>query len=186
MSHHTDDDRSLAEQLDWKSQEILWALAEQDGTADTSEIRALTGLENNDHVLYRLREKLVPGELVEVMQPEVENNQIPAKVVTLTPAGEAVAEKIVERQETPTDISDRIERLETEVSQVQTHLEESDAQETTDDHAAGSDDIDLKELDHKVDELWDALAVIRDYIETENDVDLATYDQQETEGPTNR
>ena len=179
MSQTTDDDRPLTEQLDWKSQEILWALYEQDGTADTSEIRSFTGLENNDHILYRLREKLAPNDLVEVMQPEIENNQIPAKVTTLTPTGESVAKKIAERQETPTDISDRIEKVEAGVSQVQARLDqEIETNSQPDENAAVPDDIDLKELDHKVDELWNAMEVIRDYIQTENDVDLASYGQQ--------
>ena len=111
------------EALDWKSHEILRAIAENDGKANTTEISALTGIENNDQILYRFRTKLRPAGLVEVTQPEYDGSAIRAKVATLTDAGwEAIDQLDEDSEETP-QLSDRLDQLDARFTQIETRLD---------------------------------------------------------------
>jgi uncharacterized protein YdcH (DUF465 family) len=113
------------EALDWKCHEILRAIAENDGEATTSEISALTGIENNDQILYRFRTKLKPAGLVEVTHPEYDGNAIRAKTATLTDAGWDAIDRLDEDSddENIPHLSDRLDQLDARFTQIETRLD---------------------------------------------------------------
>ena len=111
------------EALDWKCHEILRALAENEGRATTSEISERTGIENNDHILYRFRAKLRPAELVEVTQPEYDGSAIQSKTAILTDAGWEAIDWLDEDDEEPPQLSDRLDQLDARYSQIESRLD---------------------------------------------------------------
>jgi TolA-binding protein len=116
--------------LDWKSQEILQRLYENGGSANTTDLRALTGIDNNAIIVYRHTEKLAPRGLVELEQPETDGTHIAPKVATLTSEGETVAERIIKgRGEASTNISEYVDQLEAKVNQLETRIDELETAE---------------------------------------------------------
>lgn len=114
--------------LDWKSQEILRALYENGKRANTTELRSLTGIDDNAVILYRHNEKLAPAGLIELEQPRSDGAQIAPKIATLTSKGETVAEQLIEHrgdQDTTTD--DYIEQLEAQINRLETRIDELEA-----------------------------------------------------------
>jgi chromosome segregation ATPase len=111
------------EALDWKCHEILRALAENDGRATTTEISERTGIENNDHILYRFRTKLRPAELVEVTQPEYDGSAIQSKTAILTETGWEAIDRLDEDGENPSRLSDRLDQLDARYTQIESHLD---------------------------------------------------------------
>ena len=95
------------ENLDWKSQEILRAIYKNNGSATTSQIRALTGIDSNDQILYRFREKLVPRGVIELEQPESETARPEPKVATFTQQGVEAAERLIDERAAPADLESR-------------------------------------------------------------------------------
>ena len=83
-------------ELDSKSQDIIWALEQLGGTADTGEIRRYTDLDNTTVITYRLNGKLGPDEygLVTTEQPPMKNGRLQPKIATLTEKGETLAAKL--------------------------------------------------------------------------------------------
>jgi hypothetical protein len=111
--------------LDWKSQEVLRGLYENGGSANTTELRGLTGIDNNAIIVYRHTEKLAPRGLVELDQPETDGTRIAPKVATLTSEGETVAERIIKgRGEASTNVSEYVDQLEAKVNQLETRIDE--------------------------------------------------------------
>lgn len=114
--------------LDWKSQEILRALYENGKRANTTELRSLTGIDDNAVILYRHNEKLAPAGLITLEQPRSEGTDIPPKIATLTSKGESVAERIIERQgDQSTTSGDYVEQLEAKINRLEARIDELEA-----------------------------------------------------------
>jgi len=144
--------------LDSVAQQVLWAIAENDGTAAIGEIRDLTGIDSYSVLNYRLKEKLEPRGLVELLQPESPDGRSVGKVARLTTAGEELAEQVMDlhdesHQQT---LSDRLDVVETRLTALEEkHDQPSKADETTstsaDEFAAEMEELqselsDLREL----------------------------------------
>lgn len=116
-----DDEPVVDTELDWQAHAVMEAIHDNGGTADTREIRGITGIEDYNVVLYRVNEKLEPIGLVDTMQPDPEGGRPRAKVVTLTQQGEEFAERLTadsddSADDTPESSIERIERLETQMN----------------------------------------------------------------------
>lgn len=116
-------DDSLLSHLDWKSQEILQALAEAGGQATTTELRERTHIDNNDHITHRYERAsvaLAPNGLIEVHDSEDDSNQRnPTYEVTLTEKGTALAERLSERGSSASlSLEERVERIEQRLDQL--------------------------------------------------------------------
>lgn len=164
MSSESDSD--TGPDLDWKSQEILRAIYKNDGSANTSEIRALTGIDNNDQILYRFREKLTPTGLIELEQPESDTARPEPKMASFTAQGVDVAEQIIDARATPADLESRVDKLEADVSRLDQERENA-AGETT--------DVDLAELEEKTDSLLYQLELVADFLNEQYDGGLSDY-----------
>ena len=140
--------------LDSAAQQVIWAIAESDGTAAIGEIRDLTGIDNYSVLNYRLKEKLEPRGLVELLQPESPDGRSVGKVARLTGAGEELAEQVMDlhdesHQQT---LADRLDVVETRL----TALEEKHDQPTgTDDTTSVSADEFATEMEEMKSELAD-------------------------------
>jgi DNA-binding PadR family transcriptional regulator len=161
------------ENLDWKSQEILRTLYKNDGSATTSQIRALTGLDSNDQILYRFREKLVPRGLVELEQPESETARPEPKIATFTQQGVEVTERIIDERAGPADIESRVDKLEADFSRATDRIDE--IQSSDDGNTGIPSDVDLAELDEKTDQLLYQMGLIADYLNEKDDGGLSAY-----------
>ena len=114
------DESDVETELDWQAHAIIEAIHDNGGTADTSEIRAITGIDDYNVVLYRLNKKLEPHGLVDLMQPDPDGGRPRAKVVTLTEQGKAFAERLTtdedDSDDSPVSIIERIDRLEAQMN----------------------------------------------------------------------
>jgi DNA-binding MarR family transcriptional regulator len=138
--------------IDWKSEAVLWAIHENGGAANTSEIRSITGIDQNAIVLYRLNNKLAPLGLVDLMQPEADAGRPRAKVATLTERGKELADRLAEVHEEPAIelvLGERVDRLEARANS---------------DYGMWSGD---KQREYE--QVVDAVRVIRDYIDQRDD-----------------
>jgi chromosome segregation ATPase len=186
--------------LDWKSEAIIAALYGSDGEATTPELSGLTGIDDNRQILYRLREKLEPEGLVEVGQadPREGGGRIPPTQARLTSDGEELAEELDEERGRVKDVVDRIERVEADLNKighVQTELSELQERIESMEEAINEDHLgegeskpiatEVEELNQRVSFLWDAMLAIRNFLETEHDVDLKEYiEDTETDDPS--
>lgn len=161
------------ENLDWKSQEILRAIYKNDGSATTSQIRALTGLDSNDKILYRFREKLVPRGLVELEQPESETARPEPKIASFTEEGVEVTERIIDERAAPADLESRVDKLEADFSRIADQMDEVRAS-APDDNGIASD-VDVEELDEKTDRLLYQMGLIADFLNEKYDGGLSAY-----------
>ena len=113
--------------LGWRSQAILAAIHEHDGTANTREIRDATGIEDGTKVPYRMKNKLPTAGLIEIERPGLDDRgrTLPMEA-TLTEAGERLAKRIVEAEDEDrlANMSDYTEQLEAKVNQLETRIEE--------------------------------------------------------------
>lgn len=171
--------------LDWKSEAILVALDEADGQTTTTDIKNLTGIEKNDHVLYRFREKLVPSGLVETEEGEATDTPIPPTVATLTDSGEEVAAQLRKKERRALNVSERIEQVAADVNQLESRVEsiEGDNGGRDEDRPTVSEELesiskDVETLTNRLDALWEGMAVMRDYIQEEHDVNLRAYKEE--------
>jgi hypothetical protein len=164
---------SGAENLDWKSQEILRALYKYDESANTTEIRTLTGIDSNDKVLYRFQEKLLPRELIDLEQPESETARPEPKLATLTQHGVEVTERLIEERAGPTDIESRVDKLESDLSHVTEQMDEAQSSDGDDNEIPS--DVDLTELDEKTDQLLYQMGLIADFLNEKHDGGLSDY-----------
>ena len=150
-------------QFDWKTQEILRVIQQQDGAANTAEIRGKTGIEDNNVVLYRLNDKLEPADLVDLHQPDPENSRIQPKVATLTDAGKEAAIRLEDARGDSMDLSDKVEQLEARINTIEMQTEDTDGQERE------------ARRDEEFEELRVGMLGLRDYIIEEHDTDLTEY-----------
>jgi DNA-binding PadR family transcriptional regulator len=189
MSPETDsggagDRNKEIENLDWKSQEILRAIYKNDGSATTSQIRALTGIDSNDQILYRFREKLVPRGLVELEQPESETARPEPKIASFTQQGVEVVERIIDERAAPVDLESRVDKLEADVSRVTDQMDEVRVSHTADNGIPS--DVDVAELDEKTDQLLYQMGLIADFLNEKHDGGLSAYraEQEDTTDTT--
>lgn len=181
--------------LDWKSEAIIAALYGSDGEATTPELSGLTGIDDNRQILYRLREKLEPEGLVEVGQadPREGGGRIPPTQARLTSNGEEFAEELDEERGRVNDVVDRIERVEADLNKiehVQTELSELQDRIESLEQTSGTDRseeavaTEVEELSRRVSFLWDAVLAIRNFLEAEHDIDLKEYiEDSDTDDP---
>ncbi|KYH24383.1 hypothetical protein HAPAU_33660 [Halalkalicoccus paucihalophilus] len=104
--------------LDWRSIEILQALAQADGSLETSTIRESTAVEDNRRILYRITEHLEPAGLVITTQPNRDGTTIPPKKVTLTEQGQEATQSIQNNRDgdsTLKDLPGLVDQLQAEV-----------------------------------------------------------------------
>ena len=140
--------------LDSVAQQVIWAIAENDGTAAIGEIRDLTGIDSYSVLNYRLKEKLEPRGLVELLQPESPDGRSVGKVARLTGAGEELAEQVKDlydesHQQT---LTDRLEVVETRLTALE---EKHDQSPETDEASSISADEFATEIDEMESELTD-------------------------------
>ena len=173
----------VVEELDWKSQEILRALLENGGSADTTELRTLTGIDNNDPINYRHNNKLVPQGLVELTQPDAGPNQLVAQVATLTSRGETVAESVIEQRGEETNIGDAVEKFNARLTRVESQIDRLDADSDSNSDADPAVLNELQEqvddLDGKVEALYRNMKRFRDYLNERDDGGYSEYVQQQ-------
>ncbi|WP_231189044.1 hypothetical protein [Haladaptatus sp. DYF46] len=169
--------------LDWISRQILAAIHESDGTADTSEIKAITGVTEGTKVPYRLKNKLAP-DFVDLMQPEMtDDGQIPPKVATLTADGEDLAEAIVEEEFDTADLSDDLENVKADVSRLAARVDdlENGSESTV---AVQSEDVDLNELNRGVEKLLEQMTIMNDYLNEKHDGELREFAEEKNPDPS--
>ena len=157
-------------ELDSKSQDIIWALEQLGGTADTGEIRRYTDLDNTTVITYRLNGKLGPDEygLVTTEQPPMKNGRLQPKIATLTEKGETLAAKL--DAQTPAGAAalvDEVSRLQQQVAHLEKQLEHEEGPAPA---TAKHDD-----LEERIDTVWNATIAIRDYLIEEHAADLEAY-----------
>lgn len=160
----------VVEELDWRSQEILRALLENGGSANTTELRALTGIDDNNPINYRYNQKLVPRGLVELTQPEAEGNKLLPQVATLTSRGETTAETIIEQRGESTNIGDAVEEFNARVTRIESQIDRLDA-ELDDDENDDTGDLEdqIDDLDRRLEALFRSMKRFRDYLNERDD-----------------
>lgn len=119
--------------LDWRSIEILQALAQAEGPLETSTIRDSTAVEDNRRILYRVTEHLEPAGLVTTTQPDGKGTTIPPKKITLTEQGREAAQSIQNNRDgdsTLEDLPGLVEQLQAEVDALSEKVETLEEQLT--------------------------------------------------------
>ena len=109
--------RTEIEDLGWKAQEILVELSAGGETLDIGEVRERTGIESLPSLNYQIKEILADAGLVETMLPESDSGRSQGKVITLTEAGNDVADRLRSREAgggegSVETLGDRVDRLE--------------------------------------------------------------------------
>jgi len=95
--------------------EIMEGIAQHGGTATSTQLRKLLGVDSTTRFNYRVREKLVPEGLVETRQPDPSPGEFPPKEITLTDHGEDFLESLDSEGRFGDEIAARLERLEEQV-----------------------------------------------------------------------
>ncbi|RBI59379.1 hypothetical protein DMJ13_22390 [halophilic archaeon] len=169
--------------LDWISRQILAAIHESDGTADTSEIKALTGVTEGTKVPYRLKNKLSP-QFVDLMQPEMtDDGQIPPKVATLTPNGKELAEAIVEEEFDTADLSEDLENVKADLSRLAARIDDLESDTETSD-TPQSENVDIQKLNQGVEKLLTQMTIISDFLNEKHDGELREFAEQKDPDPS--
>ncbi|ELZ88831.1 hypothetical protein C453_01170 [Haloferax elongans ATCC BAA-1513] len=165
----------ILQELDWKSQEVLLALYEQDGEGNTTEIRKLTGLESNDTILYRLRNVLEPADLIKTEQPPSETARPEPKIARLTERGWEATERLVDTRERTYDLGEKVEKLTADLRSVTETVR--DLESAVEEDASGGDEQSvsheiesskLREITTRLDSLTEDVSAIEarvDHIE---------------------
>lgn len=166
MTDATGDDPDVdVPELDPLAREILFALDGADGgRLTTTDLKEQTGA-TNSRILYRIRNHLVPADLVEAEQPAAEEGRVPPKRATITAHGRQVAMALDGIDVDPETVGERpvqaeLERLSAEVARLQDRV----------------DTLEEREFDL----LRAGMLGVRDYLVEEADVDrhrLAEYVQ---------
>lgn len=107
-------DAALVE-VDNLCEEILEGVAQHGGTATSTQVRKLLGIDSTTRFNYRIREKLVPEGLVETRQPDPSPGEFPPKEITLTDHGKDYLESLDSQGRFGDDLAARLERLEEQV-----------------------------------------------------------------------
>lgn len=139
---------STADSLDWKSVEILRALADAESTLTTTEVREATDLSENRIILYRISEHLEPRGLVTTHQPDATGTVVPSKELSLTDDGNDLIADFTaadDRGLTLTDLPDKVRQLSDRLDTTQAEIERLESREQPLTETA------LEELKDKVD-----------------------------------
>jgi archaellum component FlaC len=171
----------MLDELDWQSQEILRALLENGGQANTTELRALTGIDDNNPINYRYNNTLAPRGLVELTQPDAEGNKLLPKVASLTDRGETVAKAVIEHRGEATNIGDAVEEFNARVTRIESQLNRLDTPPEAD--RPDSDDFDelqeqIADLDTKLEALYTNMVRFRDYLNERDDGGFSDFVEQ--------
>lgn len=173
------DPRVVVGELDWLSQEILRVLIENGGEANTTELRTLTGVDDNNKINYRKNAHLVPRELIEVTHQEANGNKLLPSVASLTPRGEAVAESIVEHRDETTAIGDAVEAFDARLTRLEAKVDRID----TDTHSDGPSPSELQneinETNENLQTLYQNMKFFRDYLNERDDGGFSEYTKQQ-------
>jgi archaellum component FlaC len=180
------DPQVIVAELDWKSQEILRALLENEGSANTTELRALTGIDDNNPINYRYNNKLVPRGLVELSQPDSEKNELLPQIASLTSRGEIVAESVIEQRGDSTNIGDAVEEFNARLTRVESQIDRLDG-DSDDDAAADSATVNelqqqVDDLDGKLEALRQSMVRFRDYLNARDDGGYSEWADQQEQG----
>ncbi|HET7323574.1 MAG TPA: hypothetical protein VFJ06_04515 [Halococcus sp.] len=178
------DPRVVIQELDWKSQEILRALLENGGSANTTELRALTGIDDNNPINYRYNNKLAPRGLVDLTQPDAEGNKLLPKVASLTPHGETVAETVLEHRGESTSIGDAVEEFNGRVTRIESRLDRLDTElDDSERDAVGNLEDQIDDLDRRLEALYRSMKRFRDYLNERDDGGYSEWaEEQEQDG----
>lgn len=110
-------------EVDQKALDILSALSDLDGEANTRELRDFLGEMNKGPFHYRLNEYLEPQELVTTYLPDSEPGEFPAKVVTLTETGVEYIEQVDKDISSDDNVKQRVEYLEERIESFEKQIE---------------------------------------------------------------
>jgi DNA-binding PadR family transcriptional regulator len=146
---------STADSLDWKSIEILQALAGAGTSLTTTEVREATDLGKNRIILYRISEYLEPQGLVSTHQPEATGTVVPAKEISLTDAGTELTTALDSPDDhglTLTDLPEKVYQLSERLDKTQTEIERLHSQ------GQSADEVSLENLSERVETQQEQLA----------------------------
>lgn len=152
-----------ADSLDWKSIEILRALADAETALTTTEVREATDLGENRIILYRISEYLEPRGLVSTHQPEATGTVVPAKEISITKSGKELTTDLDTTDETGLTLSDlpeKVHQLSERVDTTQTEIDRLQSQ----DHS--TDETTLEELSEQVENQQEQLARLAQTVAT--------------------
>lgn len=166
MSIESDEEEQVELDLDWKSRAILQAIYENGGEANTSEIKELTGIDDNAKILYQHHNKFVPNGLIELEQPVSETGRPPPKEASFTQRGVKFAEQIMDDHPEGNGLEDRVGKLEADISRLTKQINRKEPRES---------EVDLAELDKKTDQLLYQLKIIADFLNEQYDGELSEY-----------
>lgn len=175
------DPRVILDELDWQSQEILRALLENDGQANTTELRALTGIDDNNPINYRYNNTLAPRGLIKLTQPSAEGNKLLPKVASLTDRGETVARAVIEHRGETTNIGDAVEEFNARMTRLESQVKRLDTASEAD--GPDADDLDelqeqLTDLSTKCEALYTNMVHFRDYLNERDDGGFSEFIEQ--------
>jgi DNA-binding MarR family transcriptional regulator len=148
---------TLRKSLDTDAKEILIAISECDGKPNTTELRDMIGAEHRNRINYRREEILEPRGLVKTSRGESEQPGAFSPILyELTEKGEELVQYLGDG-ELDLEITDRIDRLEDDVSTIQETLEDlsEHVQEQPSGGGSGSED-----LQQRLDELEESVAAV--------------------------
>ncbi|WP_122091406.1 hypothetical protein [Halalkalicoccus subterraneus] len=154
---------TATDSLDWKSIEILRALADAETALTTTEVREATDLGENRIILYRISEYLEPQGLVTTHQPEATGTVVPAKEISLTESGQELTTDLETTDETGLTLSDlpeKVHQLSERVDQTQTEIDRLQSQDQSADEAT------LEELSEQVEDQQEQLAQLAQTVAT--------------------
>lgn len=138
--------------LDEKSYQILEAVYENGGKANTTEIKQYTGIEKNAIVHYRY-DKLEDEDLITIERGESQGDRLPPKVAILTETAQNHIQNGLFAEEEPT-VLERLDRLERQFNSVMSEFDEL-KQEIREFRYVEEDDRELtaQELTERIQEL---------------------------------
>lgn len=174
------DPRVILDELDWQSQEILRALLENGGQANTTELRALTGIDDNNPINYRYNNTLAPRGLIKLTQPSAEGNKLLPKVASLTDRGETVARAVIDHRGETTNIGDAVEEFNARVTRLESQVKRLD----TASDGPDSDYLDelheqVTDLNTKCEALYTNMVHFRDYLNERDDGGFSDFVEQQ-------
>ena len=120
----------LKQDLDWKSVALLDELRENNGQANTTQLKHATGW--NSSVIHYRYDKLTDAGLITTRDGHTDTDRIPPTVATLTDAGEqAIADGLIDSfnldQLTVRDLKEKTEHHDHRFSRLEKQIEQRDA-----------------------------------------------------------
>jgi hypothetical protein len=155
-------------ETDQKALDILSALANLDGEANTRELRDFLGEMNKGPFHYRLNEYLEPQELVASRLPESKPGEFPAKVLVLTERGEEYLQHVDHDAGKDSDVTRRVERLEERIESLEREKQElreknRELQQAIDQSGMGSMDAELRGVKSDITALQDQIQRVQQH-----------------------